>query len=330
MNAPLLLSHVALVGRRRRCRARSTSPALLRARQLPVPADGASHLSVDLGGLRLRWEQHGEFHTCTFWQQLAAAPEGFAHAAARRRAGRLACRRCRASGWSACTCSSSRRSRRATELPPLVRSMLNDDSLVGARVMRRLGRGLHRLPPRTATASRAGSSCAGDMNAAPPRPPGAAPARDRDLPHDGAARPAGGARGRRARWSAPSATWPTWPSSIRTAARDDEPELLRRLTQLAARGRGPVRPHARALLGQRRLLRAGAAAHRRTARGARAQPADAARVHGPPPAAGDADLRLGRAAPAGAVASASRASATCCARASRSSSSRAARRCSTR
>ena len=38
-----------------------------------------------------------------------------------------------------------------------------------------------------------------------------------------------------ARWSAPSAIWPTWPSASVRPRPDDEPELLRQLTQLAAR-----------------------------------------------------------------------------------------------
>ena len=42
------------------------------------PTPQQSHLGTDLGGgLRLRWEQHGEFHTCTFWKQLAEIPAGF-------------------------------------------------------------------------------------------------------------------------------------------------------------------------------------------------------------------------------------------------------------
>ena len=76
MNAPLLLSHVALEGNAGDAE-RAHLAALLASRQLPVPAEGASHLSADIGGVRLRWEKHGEFHTCTFWRQLAAAPKGF-------------------------------------------------------------------------------------------------------------------------------------------------------------------------------------------------------------------------------------------------------------
>ena len=76
MNAPLLLSHIALVGNAGGAE-REHVAKLLESRQLAVPADGASHLSADIGGLRLRWEKHGEFHTCTFWKQLAEVPEGF-------------------------------------------------------------------------------------------------------------------------------------------------------------------------------------------------------------------------------------------------------------
>jgi len=76
LTAPLALSHIALVS----CddeRARAHLATLLRNRHLALPATDANHLSVDLGGLHLRWEKHTEFHTCTFWKRLHDAPEGF-------------------------------------------------------------------------------------------------------------------------------------------------------------------------------------------------------------------------------------------------------------
>src|SRR5512137_2869134 len=76
MSAPLLLSHLAMVGSDA-VASREHLFALLKDRHLPVPAPGASHLSLDIGGVRLRWEQHTEFHTCTFWRQLSEVPEGF-------------------------------------------------------------------------------------------------------------------------------------------------------------------------------------------------------------------------------------------------------------
>lgn len=74
--APLLLSHLAFVGSDARA-ARDHLAALLKQRHLPVPADGQNHVSLDIGGVRLRWELHGEFHTCTFWRQLPESTQDF-------------------------------------------------------------------------------------------------------------------------------------------------------------------------------------------------------------------------------------------------------------
>jgi uncharacterized membrane-anchored protein len=75
LTAPLVLSHIALVGDVERVREHIAT--LLHKRHLPLPAEDANHLSVDLGGLHLRWEKHTEFHTCTFWKQVHDAPESF-------------------------------------------------------------------------------------------------------------------------------------------------------------------------------------------------------------------------------------------------------------
>ncbi len=242
MNAPLLLSHVALVGNAGDAE-RQHVAALLRSRQLAVPADGASHLSADIGGVRLRWEKHGEFHTCTFWRQLSGVPDGFAplpmdDVPAEWRAGLPG-------EWlvglhvlvkPAVT--------PRHELPPLVRSMLNDDSLVGARVMdgsadvytdfRLYGDGFARW-----------IVVAGDMT---PRRLGRLVQRLQEietyrmmallgLP---VAREVGAALVGAERDLADVA------ERIRTASPDDEQELLRQLTQLAARVEGLyARTHAR-------------------------------------------------------------------------------------
>ncbi len=72
--APLALSHVVM-----RCDAaqREASRAhvarLMRDHHLPAPDAGCSHLRVDLGALRLRWELHTEFVTWTFSRGLDAA-----------------------------------------------------------------------------------------------------------------------------------------------------------------------------------------------------------------------------------------------------------------
>src|SRR5205814_4593425 len=75
LTAPLQLSHIALVGAADEARAHIAS--LLRKRHLPLPAEDANHLSVDLGGVHLRWEKHTEFHTCTFWKPLHEAADSF-------------------------------------------------------------------------------------------------------------------------------------------------------------------------------------------------------------------------------------------------------------
>lgn len=76
MVAPLALSHVALLGAEGDA-ARAHVVTLLRNRHLPLPAVDSNHLSADLGGIRLRWEKHTEFHTCTFWKPLREAPDSF-------------------------------------------------------------------------------------------------------------------------------------------------------------------------------------------------------------------------------------------------------------
>lgn len=78
LGTPLVLSHLALLTPDGPAASREHLVQLLRARHLPLPAADASHLSTDLGGgLRLRWEQHTEFQTYTFWRTLPQAPEGF-------------------------------------------------------------------------------------------------------------------------------------------------------------------------------------------------------------------------------------------------------------
>lgn len=242
MNAPLLLSHVALVGEPQGA-GREHLAALLRARQLPVPDGAASHLSADLGGLRLRWEKHGEFHTCTFWKQLAATPDGF---------GQLPLDEV-PKDWLAAIPGQwlvglhvlvKPAVTPRDQLPPLVRLMLSEDSLVGARAMdgsadlytdfRLYGDGFARW-----------IVVAGDMT---PRRLGRLVQRLLEietyrmmallgLP---VAREVGAALVGAERGLAEVA------ERIRTAQPQEEPELLRRLTQLAAEVEGLyARTHAR-------------------------------------------------------------------------------------
>ncbi|MBE2244080.1 MAG: DUF3422 domain-containing protein [Burkholderiaceae bacterium] len=69
MTAPAMLTHLALLTTTGAA-AREHLQALLSAHGLPAPAAGANHLSIDLDGLHLRWEAHTEFQTYTFWHLL--------------------------------------------------------------------------------------------------------------------------------------------------------------------------------------------------------------------------------------------------------------------
>ena len=80
LTAPLMLSHLALLTPPGDA-AREHLNSLLRSRHLPLPAEGASYLSIDLGGLHLRWEKHTEFQTYTFWRAERDSPESFGHPA---------------------------------------------------------------------------------------------------------------------------------------------------------------------------------------------------------------------------------------------------------
>lgn len=131
LHAPLALTHMAFV-ETDGGQAREHLNALLASRHLPQVSDGASHISVDLGGIHLRWEKHTEFHTVTFWRELTDGDFGFDTATlpqlpmqwsdgipGLRLVGLHALVLPRVSG----------------EVSPLVRRCLDEDSLVGAEVM---------------------------------------------------------------------------------------------------------------------------------------------------------------------------------------------------
>ena len=76
MVAPLAISHmVMLCDSAGREASRTHVAALLRDHHLPPPDADCSHLRVDLGGVRLRWELHTEFVTWSFSRAFDA--EGF-------------------------------------------------------------------------------------------------------------------------------------------------------------------------------------------------------------------------------------------------------------
>jgi uncharacterized membrane-anchored protein len=79
MSAPLVLSHLVMTGdSAAREAARAHLATLLRDHHLPEPAAGSTHVRMDLGGFRVRWELHTEFVTWTF-SRAFDQPDLFAH-----------------------------------------------------------------------------------------------------------------------------------------------------------------------------------------------------------------------------------------------------------
>lgn len=74
MAAPLALSHLVMFGdAAAREASRAHLCALLRDHHLPQPDAQGTHVRLDVGGVRLRWELHTEFVTWTFSRPLPAA-----------------------------------------------------------------------------------------------------------------------------------------------------------------------------------------------------------------------------------------------------------------
>ncbi|AMO22312.1 DUF3422 domain-containing protein [Ramlibacter solisilvae] len=77
MSAPLAISHIVMTADAgEREASREHLAALLRERHLPQPAAGAAHLRMDLGAFRIRWEMHTEFVTWTFTRAFDAEAFG--------------------------------------------------------------------------------------------------------------------------------------------------------------------------------------------------------------------------------------------------------------
>ncbi|HJV62328.1 MAG TPA: DUF3422 domain-containing protein, partial [Albitalea sp.] len=107
-----------------------------RRHHLPPPAPETNHLSADLGGLHLRWEKHTEFHTCTFWKPLHEAPDSFeATALADVPRDWLAAMPGQWLVGLHVLVRGDKASRTPSQVQPLVRRLLREDSLVGASVM---------------------------------------------------------------------------------------------------------------------------------------------------------------------------------------------------
>ena len=71
MTAPVAISHVVMVcDAAQRQASRVHVAALLRDHHLPPPDESSTHIRMDLGGFRLRWELHTEFVTYTFMRPM--------------------------------------------------------------------------------------------------------------------------------------------------------------------------------------------------------------------------------------------------------------------
>ena len=75
MTAPVAIAHVVMLANpAQRDASRAHVSDLLRDRHLPLPDAGSTHIRMDLGQYRLRWEMHTEFVTWTFMRPLDSAP----------------------------------------------------------------------------------------------------------------------------------------------------------------------------------------------------------------------------------------------------------------
>jgi uncharacterized membrane-anchored protein len=77
MSAPLAISHLVMVGdAAEREASRAHLAALLRDHHLPQPDAQSTHIRMDLGPFRLRWELHTEFVTWSFARAIDATGFG--------------------------------------------------------------------------------------------------------------------------------------------------------------------------------------------------------------------------------------------------------------
>jgi uncharacterized membrane-anchored protein len=77
MSAPLAISHIVMLGdAQQREASRAHLAALLRERHLPQPDAQSTHIRMDLGPFRIRWEMHTEFVTWSFSRPIESAGFG--------------------------------------------------------------------------------------------------------------------------------------------------------------------------------------------------------------------------------------------------------------
>jgi uncharacterized membrane-anchored protein len=77
MSAPLAISHIVMLGdAQEREASRAHVAALLRDHHLPLPDAQSTHIRMDLGAFRIRWELHTEFVTWSFSRPIETAGFG--------------------------------------------------------------------------------------------------------------------------------------------------------------------------------------------------------------------------------------------------------------
>jgi len=77
MNAPLAISHIVMLGdAQEREASRAHIAALLRDHHLPQPDAQSTHIRMDVGPFRIRWELHTEFVTWSFSRPIEVAGFG--------------------------------------------------------------------------------------------------------------------------------------------------------------------------------------------------------------------------------------------------------------
>ena len=145
MATPLAISHIVmLTDASQREASRAHLSALLRDRHLPMPDATSTHVRMDLGALRVRWEMHTEFVTWTFSRPVDA--EAFKGNAS------LTAAQVVPQDWLEALPGQCLTSAHVWVMPisttdseALVRQLLQEDTLVASTVADGCGEVLHRL-----------------------------------------------------------------------------------------------------------------------------------------------------------------------------------------